>query len=43
MRDVSLNVTVTRMRVEGAVTVTFNVVLKDFSRLGYNNGEKRKK
>ncbi|KAH0950664.1 hypothetical protein HN011_001044 [Eciton burchellii] len=33
----------TRMRVEGAVTVTFNVVLKDFSRLGYNNGEKRKK
>lgn len=33
----------TRMRVEGAVTITFNVVLKDFFRLGYNNGEKQKK
>lgn len=31
------------MRVEGIVTVTFNVVLKDFFKLGYNNGEKQKK
>ncbi|XP_033323951.2 B9 domain-containing protein 1 [Megalopta genalis] len=29
----------TRMRVEGAVTVTFNVVMKDFFKLGYKNGE----
>ncbi|XP_020279162.1 B9 domain-containing protein 1 isoform X2 [Pseudomyrmex gracilis] len=33
----------TRMRVEGAVTVTFNVVLKDLFKLGYDNGENRKK
>ncbi|XP_032669464.1 B9 domain-containing protein 1 [Odontomachus brunneus] len=32
----------TRMRVEGVVTVTFNVVLKDLFKLGYDNGEKRK-
>lgn len=31
------------MRVEGIVTVTFNVVLKDFFKLGYNNGEQRNK
>ena len=31
------------MRVEGIVTVTFNVVLKDFFKLGYNNGEQQKK
>ncbi|KAL0101761.1 hypothetical protein PUN28_019115 [Cardiocondyla obscurior] len=33
----------TRMRVEGAVTATFNVVLKDLFKLGYDNGEKWKK
>ncbi|XP_011875050.1 PREDICTED: B9 domain-containing protein 1 isoform X2 [Vollenhovia emeryi] len=33
----------TRMRVEGVVTVTFNVVLKDLFKLGYDNGEKWKK
>ncbi|CAD1472836.1 unnamed protein product [Heterotrigona itama] len=33
----------TRMRVEGVVTVTFNVVLKDFFKLGYNNGQQQKK
>ncbi|KOX71538.1 B9 domain-containing protein 1 [Melipona quadrifasciata] len=33
----------TRMRVEGIVTVTFNVVLKDFFKLGYNNGEQQRK
>lgn len=31
------------MKVEGIVTVTFNVVLKDFFKLGYNNGEQRNK
>lgn len=34
-------IAVTRMRVEGAVTVTFNVVLKDLFKLGYDNGEKK--
>ncbi|KAG5326861.1 B9D1 protein, partial [Acromyrmex heyeri] len=33
----------TRMRVEGVVTVMFNVVLKDLFKLGYDNGEKWKK
>ncbi|KYQ48223.1 B9 domain-containing protein 1 [Trachymyrmex zeteki] len=33
----------TRMRVEGVVTVTFNVILKDLYKLGYDNGEKWKK
>ncbi|XP_029169147.1 LOW QUALITY PROTEIN: B9 domain-containing protein 1-like [Nylanderia fulva] len=33
----------TRMRVEGVVTLTFNVVLKDLFKLGYDNGEKWKK
>lgn len=37
------NIAVTRMRVEGVVTVTFNVVLKDLFKLGYDNGEKWKK
>lgn len=36
-------IAVTRMRVEGIVTVTFNVVLKDFFKLGYNNGDHQKK
>ncbi|XP_067216623.1 B9 domain-containing protein 1 isoform X1 [Linepithema humile] len=33
----------TRMRVEGVITVTFNIVLKDLYKLGYDNGEKWKK
>ncbi|XP_066585010.1 B9 domain-containing protein 1 [Prorops nasuta] len=33
----------TRMKVQGIVTITFNIVLKDFFKLGYNNGEQRNK
>ncbi|KAJ8681750.1 hypothetical protein QAD02_017542 [Eretmocerus hayati] len=32
----------TRMRVQGSVNATFNVVLKDFFPLGYDNGERRR-
>ncbi|XP_058797819.1 B9 domain-containing protein 1 isoform X2 [Phymastichus coffea] len=31
----------TRMKVQGFVNVTFNVVLKDFFQLGYDNGERQ--
>ncbi|KAK0162247.1 hypothetical protein PV327_008599 [Microctonus hyperodae] len=31
----------TRMKVQGEITATFNVVLKDFYKLGYDNGEKK--
>ncbi|XP_015590856.1 B9 domain-containing protein 1 isoform X2 [Cephus cinctus] len=33
----------TRMKVQGTVTATFNVITKDFFKLGYENGEKRSK
>ncbi|XP_047348692.1 B9 domain-containing protein 1 isoform X1 [Vespa velutina] len=33
----------TRMKVQGHVILTFNVVLKDFLKLGYNNGENKGK
>ncbi|XP_043471924.1 B9 domain-containing protein 1 [Leptopilina heterotoma] len=31
----------TRMKVQGSLAVSFNVMLKDFFKLGYDNGEKR--
>lgn len=31
------------MKVQGAVTASFNVVLKDFHKLGYDNNDKGKK
>lgn len=36
-----LVVPVTRMKVQGEITATFNVVLKDFYKLGYDNGDKK--
>ncbi|XP_015117452.1 B9 domain-containing protein 1 isoform X1 [Diachasma alloeum] len=32
----------TRMRAQGSISVTFNIVLKDFHKLGYDNGERDK-
>ncbi|KAH0545819.1 B9 domain-containing protein 1 isoform X2 [Cotesia glomerata] len=33
----------TRMKVQGSITASFNVVLKDFHKLGYDNNDKGKK
>lgn len=31
------------MKVQGSIAVGFNIMLKDFFKLGYDNGEKRNK
>ncbi|XP_074098187.1 B9 domain-containing protein 1 isoform X2 [Cotesia typhae] len=33
----------TRMKVQGSITASFNVILKDFHKLGYDNNDKGKK